>query len=229
MPKHIATVINVRQETSSVKVFSLKLSSHFVFKSGQFVMLTFLGYVDKTGKGSRRAYSIASAPHDKLLELAIKIHSAPSFSSELDKLKVGDTVEVDGPFGKFFVDETKPEILFIAGGTGIAPLISMIKYLCHLTKRPKMKLLFGIKHVSDIIYKKEIDDLKARSLLDVVYCLSQEKCEGFMDCRVTAVLSQHVNATQDVYLCGLPEFVVDVVAMLESLGVSKERIHKEQW
>ena len=229
MPKQLATIVQIRQETSSVKILALKLSVPFDFKPGQFVMITIPGYVDKTSKGLRRAYSIASSPNAEFLELVIKINPAPSLSSEIDKLQISNLVEIDGPYGKFVLEKISSDVLFVAGGTGIAPLLSMILYCCHLQNRPLMQLLFGVKQVQDIIYRKELDALQKQECLNVVYCLSQEKREGFVQGRVTSVLAQYVKPSQDVYVCGSPEFVHDTITVLESVGVLKERIHKEQW
>lgn len=227
MPKQLATIVEVRQETSSVKIFFFKISTPLSFLCGQFVMLTIPGYVDKAGKGPRRAYSIASAPQDELLELVIKINPAPSLSSELDLLKKGDVVEIDGPYGKFVFDTKEQNLLFVAGGTGIAPLVSMIRF-CQSQKK-NMCLLFGVKTERDIMYRKELDLLQKKEVLKVVYCLSQEVREGFVAGRVTKILQQEAQNKNDVYVCGSPGFVKDVVFVLDSVGIAKEHIHKEQW
>ncbi len=230
MIKQHATLVEVRQETPTVKLFVLKLSTPLQFLAGQFVMLTIPGYIDKTGKGPRRAYSIASAPCDELLELVIKINPAPSLSSELNLLKTGDTVEIDGPYGKFVFDDTKQrDLLFIAGGTGIAPLRGMIKQCIFQKTKRHMTLLFGAKTEKDLIYRKELDLLQKKEVLTLTYCLSQELCQGFVAGRVTTILAQHATNQKDIYICGSPDFVKDVVLLLESLGIAPENIHKEQW
>ncbi|MBI4016311.1 MAG: FAD-dependent oxidoreductase [Candidatus Aenigmarchaeota archaeon] len=219
-----AKVTSVRQETSFVKVISLDL--RLDFKPGQFVMLGIPGYVDKIGKGPKRAYSIASAPGD-LLEFVVKINPVPSFSSSVGELKVGDVVTVDGPFGKFVLEGVKENRVFIASGTGIAPIMSMIRYAVKQENCPKLCLLFGVKVLQECILKKELDVLSAKGVIDVVYCLSREERSGFVHGRVTSVLDKYVSSENEVYICGSPEMVKDVVAVLLSLGV--ERIFKEQW
>lgn len=219
-------IVRVVQETPSVKLFGVQLEKPFDFKPGQFVMLSAVGYVDKIGKGPKRAYSIASAPGGVELELVIKINAGPCFSAYLDTLKVGDAVQVDGPYGTFFLHEpVGSETVFIAGGTGIAPLMSMIRHVQE-KKVPRMKLLFGVKTSKDMIYRNELDGVKN---LDVVYCLSQEKSGDFFHGRVTSVLLEHVKPTSIVYLCGSPDFVKDVLVLLEERCVLAENIHKEQW
>ena len=203
MIKQQAKIVDVRQESPAVKLFVLELSSPLSFVAGQFVMLTIPGYVDKAGKGPRRAYSIASAPEDALLELVIKINPAPSLSSELDLLKKGDVVEVDGPYGKFvFDDSAKQDLLFVAGGTGIAPLMSMMKHCCFLQEKKNMSLLFGVKTVQDIIYRKELDTLQKSGKVNVTYCLSQEVREGFVAGRVTTILAREASNKKEIYICG---------------------------
>ncbi len=218
-----ANIAGIRQETPSVKVLTLDLRLDFV--PGQFVMLGIPGYVDS--RGSRRAYSIASAPGDQL-ELVIKINPAPSFSSAVDKLSVGDSVEVDGPFGKFLLRRpVSQDTTFIAGGTGIAPIMSMLRTASRAPIPPKVVLFFGIKTLKDCIFRSELDGLQAKGI-QVIYCLSQEEREGFVHGRITSVLPKFVPKS-DVYICGSPEMVKDTAALLESLGVQKEKIVREQW
>lgn len=219
-------ISRIVQASPVVKIFGIKLEKLFDFKPGQFVMVSSPSYVDKIGKGPKRAYSIASAPGGEL-ELVVKINPGPCFSAHLDSLKVGDVLVVDGPYGKFVLKEpVVSETVFVAGGTGIAPLISMLRYIKNKNP-PKVKLLFGIKTLQDFLYREELESLCG--WVDVVVCLSQEKCEGFVHGRVTSVLLEHVKPTSQVYLCGSPDMVKDVVVLLEERCVLPENIHKEQW
>ncbi|MBI4148733.1 FAD-dependent oxidoreductase [Candidatus Woesearchaeota archaeon] len=226
MPKFLTKITAITQASPTVKIITFDTPLDFV--PGQFVMLTVPGYLDKTGKGPKRAYSIASAPGEPL-ELVIKINPAPSLSSTIDALKIGDSAEVDGPFGKFVLREpVKQDTMFIAGGTGIAPLMSMIRHVTKQSAPPHMKLLFGIKTIKDCIYREELAKWEKKGILIVITCLSQEEVKGLHHGRVTSILPHHTPLT-DVYICGSPQMAADTITVLRTLGVSLDRIFKEQW
>ena len=116
-----SALIDVIDLSSNTKHFTFEVPKDFTFLAGQFVMV---GVIGDDGKPIRRAFSIASSPSsfNGKIELCVKILHDGRLSTRLARLKLGDTVSMQGPYGKFVLQDSSKEKLFLAAGTGIAPL-----------------------------------------------------------------------------------------------------------
>jgi len=200
------------------------------FVAGQYIMLKVPGVVGV------RQYSIASAPSmDHGLELLADIVPGGKGSAYLAKLKPGDTVEFMAPAGAFVIND-EPQLLFVATGSGIAPIKSMITDLLVDKKDTRqMWLYWGMRHPEDIFWfdnfarlAEEYENL----YFDMV--LSQPKpgwelCQG----RVTDCLRTHEHkwdgAKMGAYICGNRKMIEEVQGWLLTQGVDEQRIHHEQF
>jgi len=200
------------------------------FKSGQFVQVTV------PGVGSVRSYSPASTVRDlPKIVLLIRLLPDGAMSNYLrDSAKPDDILELEGPFGNFFLREKvmAPHI-FVAGGTGIAPILSIIDSIRLASgRRPPMLLSFGCARPEDLFC---LDDIALRQqwLPGLQARLSVDR-----DARENLLLGNPVDALQpaDVkdpatvaYLCGPPPMVDAAIVKLQALGVRRDNIYAEQF
>lgn len=189
----------------------------------------------------RVPYSIASAPAETResgrLDFLIKTEPSGRWGRQFDALQAGDELAVDGPFGSFLFPATPHEqrFLFIAGGTGIAPIRAMIQQ-ASLTGVPgEMKLLYSAKTADDFAYLPELRELASqrglRLRLHVTREISVTESEHFARGRISA--AQIASLVDDpatlCFVCG-PESMVDAVPqMLLELGIERTRIKIEEW
>lgn len=170
------------------------------------------------GMGINREYSMYSAENAPFLEFLIRVVDDGLVSSKLAKLKVGDEVEIDGPYGKFCLpSETKgKKFLFIASGTGVAPFHSFVKSVPDLD----YLVVHGIRRAD------EAYDAKTFAAGCYIPCVSQNA--GGDSFRVTDFIKNNVpKAETTVYLCGNRNMIVDTVEILLANGVGGDQIVTE--
>ncbi|MBI4140522.1 hypothetical protein HY485_01650 [Candidatus Woesearchaeota archaeon] len=238
MPQFKSKILQITQETPDVKTFKLEYpKGRFGFQAGQFLMVS-TGYIDEKKLLVKRAFSIASAPHETgYLEICVKRKQPPSFSAALHDMNVGDALFIEGPYGKFTLKEPVTEnTIFIAGGAGIAPLRSMIKTTLNNNKNQVITLLFSFHNPEDYIYRQELEKLAATNEKFKLFASMSAKDKEFKEWkglrgRVTVQLPQHIMDGQKytAYLCGPPPMVNDTVKLLLELGLKEENVHKEAW
>jgi len=203
----------IRQLTEHAFVLSMP-KSRFKFVAGQHVSLSI------PGDYQSREYSIYSPEEGENLEVLVKEVEGGYFSPKLKHLKVGEMVEVHGPFGKFGLDEKHIEShkhVFIASGTGIAPFHSMVK------SNPGLdyQLIHGVRTISEAYEKEQYD--ADRFLL----CTSRDP-KGDFEGRVTAYLkTADFDKNTCFYLCGNSDMIFDSMEILREKGFDRENINVE--
>lgn len=224
------SIKKIVQETHNVKTFTLvpEEGSVFPFLSGQFVMAHLFG---KDGESSAsRAMSISSAPEERNhIEITMKIGG--DFTRRMDRLEAGGTIGVAGPYGRFVLPETNDPLVFLAGGVGITPFRSMWRTLARREHPNPLMLLVSNRTRADIVYGEELEEIRLqRAWFRVVHTLTREDdlggWKGGAGRINRAMVQKHVPKlkTSRYLLCGLPEFVKDLRAILLELGVSENRI-----
>jgi glycine betaine catabolism B len=225
-------IARIVDETEHVKTYHFDISEDMNFKPGQFVMLS-LDVTDENGvvKPVKRAYSIASAPHEKELALTIKIYSDGKLSSQLGKYGVSDVLALSGPYGKFTFEDPKVPVVFIVGGTGIAPMRSMWKSVLNSGSGTQMQLLYSTRHEEEIIYAAELEALKEKMASVVTITRPSEGYSGLTGRIDRAFIEKHVQDPKSCmfYICGAPGMVRDMKETLAALEVDKEQIFHEAW
>ena len=212
------------------------LQYEFNFLPGQYINIQF----ELDGKFLRRAYSICSSPKSKELRIAIKEVKDGTFSVHANQhLKVGDILEVSPPEGKFTLNvNASNEFNYIAfvAGSGITPVLSMIKSVIETEKESKFILLYGNRSVEDTMFKNELDNLKLqyKDQFEVHYFYSRKIEDNAYKGRIKLDLIQDILKNRykqlrfsNYFLCG-PEKMIDSVKnyLLED-GVNKEAIKFE--
>ncbi len=205
------------------------LAADFTYTAGQY--LTLKAVVN--GEELRRAYSISSAPTDDALKVVVKAVEKGVFSNYAMSLRAGDTLEVAPPEGLFIHDKKESgNYLLIAAGSGITPIMSILKTVLLANDTNKAALLYGNQSESQAIYLEQINDLKDvyGDRLILKYCYSREERQDALFGRITKsnlnyFLKQECEdiAFAKAYLCG-PE---EMIHMATDNLVEKEILPKE--
>jgi ring-1,2-phenylacetyl-CoA epoxidase subunit PaaE len=206
------------------------LKDQFKYEAGQY--LTFKATID--GNEVRRAYSLSSAPHEQELKVVVKAVDQGTFSNYAMTLRAGDTLEVAPPDGLFVHDTGDTgDILLIAAGSGITPIMSILKNALSYDGAGKIALLYGNQSESQTIYLEQINDLQDQhsERLTVKYCYSREERQDALFGRVNkANLNYFLKQVCDdfafakAYLCG-PE---EMIQMAQLNLIEKEILQEEK-
>ncbi|MFA5937720.1 MAG: 2Fe-2S iron-sulfur cluster-binding protein [Sinimarinibacterium sp.] len=229
-------VARIFQETADVKTFRLApLAGEelpFAFEPGQF--LTVAATVD--GKLAKRSYSIASSPccHG-WCEITVKHARGGVVSGYLHgHVKVGDVLEAAGPYGRFtFRGHEAPHVVMIAGGVGITPLMSSIRFLTDQSWMGEIWLICAFPRLDSAIFREELDYLaKRHPNLHVTLVLSDEPSTSWGGARgfvTPELLAQSVPdlGSRRVHVCGPPPMMEAVKKALAQLGVASDHVHTE--
>lgn len=253
-------VKNVVQQTADTVSIEFDQPENFEYKAGQF--LTFLLEVD--GKKVRRSYSLSSCPSiGESPSVAVKRVEGGLVSNHInDNIKVGDELEVMEPMGNFYVETDKDKqrhIILIGGGSGITPLLGILKTILHGEPQSIISLIYANKTADDIIYKKELDELQHAfsDRFRLVHHLNNENVEkytkekksffglkkkdvqvetsGQLDEKVIAdYITNNLNVDLSLdpvefYLCGPQGLMKLVEKTLKENDVPQERIAKESF
>ena len=237
---HKLKVKQVKTETtdcvSIAFVVPQDLQTEFLFEQGQ--NITIKKEID--GKELRRSYSICSAPFENELRVAVKKVDGGKFSGYANTiLKVGDELDVLPPTGKFNSKlqptNHKQYVAFVAG-SGITPVISIIKTTLHTEPASQFTLVFGNRGRHSIIFFEELEGLKNKYLnrFNFINILSREKTDapinfGRIDTNKLTALNKLIDYknTDDFFICGPEEMIFCVKDFLEQTGIDKNKIHFE--
>ncbi|MEP6926527.1 MAG: 1,2-phenylacetyl-CoA epoxidase subunit PaaE [Ginsengibacter sp.] len=237
---HKLTVKNIQHETKDCVSVAFdipkELEKDFLFKQGQNVTIK----VNLDGEEIRRSYSICSSPYDNELRIAVKKVYEGSFSTfACQKLKAGDILEVMPPTGAFFTEvniSNKKNYVFFAAGSGITPVISIVKTILLIEPESSVALVYGNRNVSSIIFKEQLEALKDKHLnrFRMYHILSRERMEatinyGRIDAEKCRELSKLINLTavNEFFICGPEKMIFAIKEFLEMNGVNKNKIHFE--
>jgi ring-1,2-phenylacetyl-CoA epoxidase subunit PaaE len=238
---HSLRIEDIYKETEECSVITFEipenLKQEFQYKQGQH--LTLRAMIDN--QDVRRSYSLCSSPLDNEWKVAVKKIEDGLFSTYAnDVLKKGDTLEVMPPHGTFFKDCTpnkaKNYIAF-AAGSGITPILSIMK--THLAAEPEstFKLFYLNRNVKSIIFKEEIEALKSAyfNRIELFYFLTKEYRDvplmngRFTTEKMDVITSKIIDATSidECFICGPESMIFLIRDSLISAGLSKEQIHYE--
>lgn len=224
------TVKSFRMLTPTVFEIAFEADKPVHFEAGQFISVVIPGAGPK-GRDLRRAYSIASAPEPRPIELCVKLVEGGPGTNYLYKLRPGDVFRGYAPYGDFTF-EPKPgrHACFISTGTGIAPFRSMIQSSHFAEHRPPSAMcLLGVRDEAELLY---MDDLGGDATIRWVPCVSRPSgdWQGFKG-RVTDFLrslgDSYPWTEAEYYLCGGGAMIDEVKQILADRGVQKESIHQE--
>jgi ring-1,2-phenylacetyl-CoA epoxidase subunit PaaE len=232
---------DIKRETADCVSVSFDIPMHlqesFQFKAGQYLTLK----KEIHGVEVRRSYSLCSAPFENEWRVAIKKLDGGVFSSFAnDELKVGDILEVmkpDGRFGLVTDKKNSNHYLFIAAGSGITPILSMIKTVLKDEPESQVSLIYGNKNRGHIIFKNELENLKNKNIkrLSLFHVLSRERAEAeFLSGRIDETKINYfiekltpTKSIDEIYLCGPEEMILTAKESFEKKGLDPQKIHFE--
>jgi len=231
----ILKLVRTTRQTSDAKTLRFVVSNEQKFRArpGQFLTFSFLF----DGKKVSRSYSICSSTaRSGYVEITPKRVDKGCVSVFLnDRAQLGMTVEANGPFGQFYFDETKhQQLVLLAAGSGITPMIAMLRYIDDLCLETPATLLYCVRTRSDIIFHRELEELKTR-LNNFRYhlLLSQPDAEwtgprGHVSREFVEDRIKHHEAPV-FFLCGPPPFMEACHGVLTGMDVKPERIKQESF
>jgi predicted ferric reductase len=220
------TVDSIKQETSDTYTLNLKSKKPFDFKAGQFCFLR----INKNRLYARHPFTVSSAPNDNVTSFTIK--HAGRFTETARTLKTGEKISVEGPFG-VFIPKPDKDLVFIAGGVGITPFMSILKDRINNNSNQNITLIYCSRGKDDIIFKNEIDSIN-KSWFKKIYVLNSTDgalfpCEqGYIS---NKIIEKYVNNIQNslYYICGPEKMKNSAKKILGDLKVDKSSIFTEDF
>ncbi|NKI19273.1 2Fe-2S iron-sulfur cluster binding domain-containing protein [Spongiibacter sp. KMU-166] len=230
-PAKIAELRRVTHDTVHL-ILSGEELAEYRFNPGQYLEIKVPGSED-----TWRCFSMANTPSaEGITELVVKIIPGGAFSSYLDtEAKPGDSVEIRGPYGQFQISETEAEIIMIAGGSGMAPIMAMLKQLVAEKSTRQISFYFGARAVKDLYFIDEINALGEQ--LDnfrFIPALSAPDPDDDWQGEhgyITDVLARNTDSLRGAegYLCGPPPMIDAAIDVLRDKGMFNARIRFDKF
>jgi Na+-transporting NADH:ubiquinone oxidoreductase subunit F len=219
-------IIEKKELNKEVFLIKTEKPANFNFASGQFNQWMF----EKDNRLIPRSYSITSLKTDNYLEYVIKILNGGLASTFIkNDAEIGSILKTRGPFGKF-INQNDENSLYVATGTGIAPIISIIKNRLKTEKTTKnLTLIFGVRNFEDLFLIEELDQLCSEfDNFEYLITLSNptDDWNGLRG-RVTEHIIDHISEKESFYLCGNPEMVKDVRKIILNQNIPGDKIKFE--
>jgi glycine betaine catabolism B len=231
----LCTITEMSKETPDVVLFRFESQDKIKmgFDPGMFVMIA---YVDPaTKEKTARAFSIASAPSQDFLEFYISmVHG--KLTSKLENAKIGDSYYITGPYGQFkFSPSADKKVLFLAGGTGLAPFMSMLREMKLLSSGNDVSMIYSVKYPNEIIRKSELAELGSQINLKTHITVTRPQPGDGWTGQTGHIDSEMIKryapdfAERMTYICGPLNFAQAMKDALMALGVPSERIKSDVW
>jgi ring-1,2-phenylacetyl-CoA epoxidase subunit PaaE len=237
---HKLTIKDIRNETSDCVSIAFNvpdsLKEEFKFIQGQNVTVKVIAGNEEI----RRSYSICSSPLENELRIAVKKISNGKFSAYADSLCKNDLLDVLPPTGKFYTElnpANKKNYIAFAAGSGITPIISIIKTTLEVEPQSGFTLIYGNKNHSSIIFKEELEAIKNKYMtrLALHNILSREQTDAEINhgriigekCDELAKKLIDIKNQDEFFICGPEQMIFSVKDWLEKKGIEKKKIHFE--
>lgn len=233
----IATVKAIRQETSRTKTFTLQLPGWMHHKPGQHYDIRLTA---PDGYQAQRSYSIASEPERTgEIDLTVERIEDGEVSTYMhDVLIAGDQIEVRGPIGGYFVWEASmlDPILLVAGGSGIVPLMAMLRHRAAAGSTAHARLLYSSRSPQEVIYSAELARLRsAQNGLEVFHTFTRQQPSGWtgfarrIDVPMLREVAGSLGINARAYVCGPTLMVESVADGLLEIGLPPTQIRTERF
>ncbi len=226
-------ISHIEDSIKEIKIFRLEQLNGGIapFIPGQFIYLHIL---DESGNSiEKKPYSIASSPNSKYLEFCIKMVNG-KVTGKLDSMQIGSVVGIEGPQGHFAYKD-QPKAIFMAGGTGIAPIMSMLRNINEKNIRGEFVFFYSVKSDQSIIYRKELESLQAQNPgIRIIVTITQEPSSEWRGekGRISgALVAKHLQNVKDfdAWMCGPLEMIKGLRAALVENQADIKRIKMEGW
>jgi len=224
---------NKKKESDGVWTFEFEKPVKFNYKPGQYVYLTLpkLNYPDP--RGATRHFTLSSSPSEDLLAVTTIIRPESGYKQTLAELVLGTEIDADGPQGEFFLDKaTNTPQVFLAGGIGITPFYSMIKFQIDNHYQTPLTLIYSAKTVDRLVFKSDFDTWAKNGLITVHYTLSDPGSDwkGHVG-RIEPIWLQSLFTVSymlsaDFWVCGPPLMVSDLEKIVKTRAL---RVYSEKF
>jgi len=232
----LAEVIEVVPETPRTKSLLLEVPGWEGHRAGQHVDVRLTA---PDGYQAQRSYSIASAPEEEMVELVVDRLDDGEVSPYLtDELRSGDKLELRGPIGGWFTWEAEEggPLLLVGGGSGVAPLMAMIRHRAASGSEASCRLLYSSRSYEEIIYREELETLAARDAsLEVFHTLTRSRPPDWtgyarrIDAEMLREVSWPANENPLPFVCGPTSFVEEAADALVGMGHDPRRVKTERF
>ena len=233
----LGEVVATQTETGRAKSITLALPNWRGHQAGQHVDVRLTA---EDGYQAERSYSIASSPEEApRVTLTVERLDDGEVSPYLtDELRVGDKLELRGPIGGYFVWEASlgGPLLLVAGGSGIVPLMAMLRHRAAVGSTAATRLLYSSRSFEEVIYRDELDRLvRSSTMLEVVYTLTRSHPPGWTEYtrRIDTDMLREVSWPSEqrplTFICGPTPFVETAAASLVTLGHEPGHIKTERF
>jgi ferredoxin-NADP reductase len=232
----LARVRDIVVETYRVKSLALHVADWQGHLAGQHVDVRLTA---EDGYQAQRSYSIASPPEDGLINLTVeRVNNGEVSPYLVDDLRVGDQFELRGPVGGYFVwtVATRGPLWLIAAGSGIAPLMAMLRHRARRKVHTPALLLYSSRSLEDLIYRDELDIMvRSEPDLRIVNTLTRKQPDGWnghhgrIDRALLAEACFPPVQRSNIFICGPTPFVEDVSSLLVELGHDPFTIKTERF
>ncbi len=230
---HVVEVLPEAPNVWTVKLSPPAGKNIYDYLPGQFQFITF--YRGRNLPVEEHPWTISSSPTEKKY-ISSTIKALGDFTATIKDTQPGDTAAVHGPFGRFshVLHPEENELVFLAGGIGITPLMSMLRYMRDKKEKRSVLLLYGNPNAEQIVFRRELEKIEAGGMprLKVVHVLSAPEEDwngerGHIDQEKIARHGGTDLSGKSFYVCGPPQLVNDVVNILLDMGVTHRQIHME--
>lgn len=243
MKFYTVNIENIIQETDDVKTYQISIPAHlkefFQYKSGQYITIE----ICIENKKYKRAYSISSIPEDKLLTFTIKRLENGIISNFIhNNWQIDTEINIHPPLGNFFINTNalnEKTYVFVAAGSGITPIFSMIKNILINENNSQIHVLYGSRNNQQIIFKSKLDKLCETNAkkLNIQYIISApDKDYNGITGRISPLklenwIDEKININENIYVytCGPETLMEDVFETFRNRGLSIDRIQREHF
>ncbi|MFN3008327.1 benzoate 1,2-dioxygenase electron transfer component BenC [Mycolicibacterium wolinskyi] len=226
---YTGTLVELTRLSPTIVRFAVEIPnrSELAFLPGQYVN------VAVPGTDVHRSYSFANAPHEPRLTFLVKLTEGGAMSDYLSRrAAVGDTLTFTGPNGSFFLREAKRPVLMLAGGTGLAPILSMLRKMAADGSRRKAHLIYGAKTDDDVVALDELREIASQVPgFTWDHCVSDPQTRAANQGRVMTLIepAQLYDGDVAIYLCGPPAMVESVRKHVTATGIEPTGFYYEKF
>lgn len=215
---HIVTIKNIRNITYDVKEYTTSKPTGYKFNPGQ---ATEVAINDPEWKGKKRPFTFTSLPEDEDLQFTVKSYSShDGVTDRMDNLEPGEELMIGDAWGAI---NFKGKGVFIAGGAGITPFLSIFKDLEKKGELEGNYLLFSNKTGKDVIHEAYFQEILGENFIST---LTREKVDGHEEGRIDMdFLKKHIlDFSQHFYVCGPMKMVIELSEILQHLGANTDNL-----
>jgi ferredoxin-NADP reductase len=230
-----AEVVETVAETPRVRTLRLRTDGWTGHRAGQHLDVRLTA---EDGYQAERSYSIASAPDGELAITVERLDDGEVSPYLVDEVREGDRFEVRGPIGGYFVwDPSAPEpVLLIGGGSGVVPLMAMIRHRATAGSSAPSRLLYSSRTLGDVIYREELEELATgEDGLEVFHTLTRSQPDGWsgygrrIDAEILREVAWPATDRPQVFVCGSTRFVDTAADGLVALGYEPQSVKTERF